>query len=181
MTGRTEGDAPYVRDGLGAGVGQAAEHRGAAAGVLQAPGESVPVLTGAGEDDADLLRLRAGAQVGVEKSGVDRAVLALEDQVLHLAGEAQGGDLGLGRKRCSDRGPCGAKLVGGILLRAAVRAAAGGVLGARGGERAPVEVDQSGFRGRGAEVEGEEAGHGRRVCGPASEPFVTWKAPWILR
>ena len=111
----------------GAEAGEAAEHRGAAGGVLQVPGECVPVLAVAGEGGADLAGLRTGPQVVVEHGRLHCAVLALEDQVLHLAGEAQRIHLGRRREGPRDRGACGAHPVGGVLLRATVRSVTGGV------------------------------------------------------
>src|SRR5699024_8788315 len=75
--------------GCGLGADQAAEHRRAAAGILQVPGERVPVLAVGSEQGADLLGLRGRAQIGVEHRTANRAAGTLEDEVLHLAGQAQ--------------------------------------------------------------------------------------------
>lgn len=80
----------------------------------------------------------------------------LEDQVLHLAGQAQCSDLAPGREDLGDRDAGGAHPVGRVLLCAAIRGVDGGVLRTCGGKEAPLEVEQCGFRGGGAEVEGEQ-------------------------
>src|SRR5699024_7669662 len=123
-----------------------------------------PVLAVGGESGAELPGLCGRAQIGVEHGGAERTALALEDEVLHLAGEAQRSDARGERENAADGGSGGAHPVSGLLLAAAVRSVADGVLRIRCREGAPLEIDQGRLRGGRAEVEGEEGGHGIRVC-----------------
>lgn len=169
VAGGTEGDAAGTADGLRFDEREAAEHGSAAARVLLGAGEHVPVLAITGDGLADLAGLGACAEVGVEDRGAHRAVIAarraLEDQVLHLAGEAERRDVGRSRVHLRDRGAGGADPALGILLGAAVGQRGGGIWLARGGETAALEVDQRRLRGGRAEVEAEQRGHGDRVGG----------------
>src|SRR5699024_1338796 len=81
MAGGPEGDGAGTLERPGLEVVQAPEHRGAAVGFLQVPGERIPALATTRESGADLLGLRSGAHVGVEHGGAGGAVLALEDEV----------------------------------------------------------------------------------------------------
>jgi hypothetical protein len=130
-------------------------------------GDEVDELCAAAGFGFDLSALGGGALVVPKQCGAEGfGSVAEEDAAVHLAGEADGGNVGGFDLRFFQDGfgggAGGLPPVFGVLFRPAGLGRTDGVLGHRGGEDGAVFIADEGLRAAGSDVDSEEIGHGEK-------------------